>query len=183
MSDDEFQLNFPAGVRVPEVLQALLWFQNQSNDWYSGHFELDKWRFGDAAWFGGDARAAEQFVVIGHGPDGSLYALWVYPGRVVENAPVVFLGSEGADNCLLASSLRDFLALLAIGADELGFAVSWGRVEQEDPPAPRLNEFRLWLHESLGIVGPEMPCELIASARATHPDFEAWLAAWCASRG
>lgn len=75
MSEDEFQLNFPGGVSVPEVLLALLRFQNQSNDWYSGYFELGKWRFGDAAWFGGDAEAAQQFIVIGHGPDGSLYAL------------------------------------------------------------------------------------------------------------
>lgn len=182
MSEDEFQLNFPADVRAPEVLLALRRFQNQSNDWYSGYFELGKWRFGDAAWFGGDAEAAQQFIVIGHGPDGSLYALWAYPGRTVENAPVVFLGSEGTDNCLLASSLRDFLALLAIGADELGFAVSSGGVEQADPPAPRLNEFRSWLDQSLGIVAPEVPNESIASARAMHPDFEAWLNAWFASR-
>lgn len=96
---------------------------------------------------------------------------------------MVFLGSEGTDNCLLASSLRDFLALLAIGADELGFAVSSGGVEQADPPAPRLNEFRSWLDQSLGIVAPEVPSELVASARAMHPDFEAWLNAWFASRG
>jgi len=95
----------------------------------------------------------------------------------------VFLGSEGTDNCLLASSLREFLALLAIGADELGFAVSWDSLEQADPPAPRLNEFRLWLDQSLGIVAPEVPSELIASARAMHPDFEVWLNALFASRG
>ena len=183
MSEDEFQLNFQAGVRIPEELLALLRFQNQSNDWYSGYFELDRWRFGNAAWFGNDTEAAEQFSVIGHGPDGSLYALCAYPGRTLENAPVVFLGSDGTDNCLLAGSLRDFLALLAIGADELGFAVSSGVVEQADPPAPRLNEFRLWLNRSLGIVAPGAPDELIASARALHPGFEAWINAWFASIG
>jgi hypothetical protein len=94
----------------------------------------------------------------------------------------VFLGSEGTDNCLLAGSLRDFFALLAIGADELGFAASWGNVEQADPPAPRLNAFRLWLDKSFGIVVPEAPNDLIASARATYPDFEAWISAWFASR-
>jgi hypothetical protein len=183
MIEDEFQLNFPAGARIPDELPALLRFQNQSSDWYSGHFELDKWRFGNAAWFGDDAEAARQFSVIGHGPDGSLYALWTYSGRTLENAPVVFLGSEGTDNSLLAGSLRDFLALLAIGADELGFAASWGDVKQADPAAPRLNEFRSWLDRSLGIVAPEAPKELIASARALHPDFEAWLNSWFASRG
>jgi hypothetical protein len=182
MTEADFQQNFPAGVAVPEMLRALLQFESQSGDWYSGYFQLDQWEFADAAWFAGDRDTAEQFAVIGRGPDGSLYALWLYPGRTPDDAPVVFLGSEGTENNLLAGSLRDFMALLAVGADELGFAASWGNVVQADRPAERLDEFRLWLDSSFGIVAPAMPGVLIATARANHPDFEAWLNTWFASR-
>lgn len=182
MNEMEFQQNFPAGVQVPELLRQLLRFQNQSNDWYSGHFELVQWKFGDAVWLAGDREAAAQFIVIGSGPDGSLYALWLYPGRTVDNAPIVFFGSEGTDNGLLAGSLRDFLSLLAMGADELGFEVSWGKVRQAEPPAERLSAFRDWLNTSFAILAPPSPEAIVAAGRAAHPDFGAWIDDWFASR-
>src|SRR5581483_1547798 len=115
----EFQRNFPPGVPMPGALLALLAFQNRSREWYSGYFELVGWEYGEPAWFGGDRDAAEQFVVFGHCGDGSLYALWLYPGRTAADAPVVFLGSEGTDCGLLAGDLSEFLSLLAIGSREL----------------------------------------------------------------
>ena len=181
MNDIEFQKNFPDGVSVPALLRELLIFQNKSRDWYSGHFELDSWEFGQSHWFGGDRAAAEQFIVIGHGPDGSLYALWLYPGRTAENAPVVFLGSEGTDCGLIAENLAGFLSLLAIGSDELGFDISWGEIIEANPPAKRREEFREWLSASFGITQPGKPLEAVMEARSNHPDFGAWLAAWQAS--
>jgi hypothetical protein len=86
--------------------------------------------FGAAHWFG-DRKAAEQFIIFGHGPDGSLYGLWMYPSRTVENAPVVFLGFEGTHCDLIARDLNQFLSLLAVGADELGFEISWGKVSEQ----------------------------------------------------
>jgi hypothetical protein len=174
----EFQRNFPPAVPVPERLQRLLEFQNRSHEWYSGYFELIGWQYGDAAWFGGDTAAAGQFVVFGHGPDGSLYAFWLYPGRTLSDAPVVFLGSEGTACGLLADNLDEFLELLATGAEELGFAVSAGDVSAPHSPAPRLSEFRRWLRESFGINAPPDPLTVVAAARSRHPDFGSWLAAW-----
>jgi hypothetical protein len=174
----EYQRSFPPDVPVPEQLRALLEFQNRSRDWYSGHFELDNWAYGDPAWFDGDRAAAEQFAVFGHGPDGSLYALWLHAGKALADAPVVFLGSEGTDCGLLAGNLDVFLSLLAVGAEELGFAISWGAVATTEPPARRLAEFRKWLRESRGIVAPADPLAVVAAARARSPDFAAWLAAW-----
>jgi hypothetical protein len=142
MDEHEYQLNFPPGARIPALLFELLRFENRSVEWYSGHFQSTTWKYGNAAWCGGNRQAAEQIAVIGRGPDGSLYALWLYPGRTLDDAPVVFLGSEGTDNGLLADSLREFLAPLAVGADELGFDVSWADIRQADPPAGRLDEFR-----------------------------------------
>jgi len=181
MTEEEFLRNFPVGVSIPRVLRELLTFQNKELEWYSGYFRLGEWPFGAAHWFG-DRKAAEQFVIFGRGPDGSLYGLWMYPSRTVENAPVVFLGSEGTDCGLIAGDLKQFLSLLAVGADELGFAISWGEVSEQSPPAERLQEFRKWLRTSFDITESENPLSLVAAARAEHPDFAAWLANWQASR-
>jgi hypothetical protein len=174
----EYQRCFPPGTAVPEYLRALLEFQNLSRDWYSDHFELDIWEFGKPNWFDGDRNAAEQFAVFGHGSDGSLYACWLYSGRVVMDAPVVFLGSEGTDCGLVSDHLEEFLGLLAVGADELGFAVSWGDVAESTSPAPRLAAFREWLQVSFGISRLDEPLAQVMAARARHPDFGAWLAKW-----
>jgi len=100
----------------------------------------------------------------------------------MENAPVVFLGSEGTDSSVIASNLPQFLSLLALGADELGFEISWGKVQQAQPPAPRLGEFRDWLKSSFGIEQPLDPLAMVKECRMQHPSFEAWLTAWQASR-
>jgi len=182
MTEEEFLPNFPVGVSIPSALREPLSFQNKEREWYSGHFQLDTWPFGADHWFG-DRKTAEQFIIFGHGPDGSLYGLWMYPGRTVENAPVVFLGSEGTNCSLIAGELQQFLSLLAVGADELGFEISWGEVSEQNPPARRLQEFRQWLKTSFDIAESENPLSLVAAARREHPDFAAWLAQWQASRG
>jgi len=181
MNEAEYQFNFPDGVSIPPLLRELLHFQNQSREWYSGHFELDKWPYGQSHWFQGERAVSERFIVIGHGPDGSLYALWLHSGQAVEVAPIVFLGSEGTGCSLIADNLTQFLSLLAIGADDLGFNVSWGEIVQGDPPAKRLTEFREWLKARLGISSPSEPLAVIKEARSRHPDFVAWLEAWRAS--
>lgn len=183
MREAEFLGNFPEGTDIPELLRELLEFQNQERDWYSGHFELDAFTFGKPAWFGGDRDASEQFAVFGHGPDGSLYALWLYEGRSLATAPVVFLGSEGTDCGVIANDLGDFMALLAIGSGELGFEISWGEVSEARPPAGRLREFRSWLADRFGISAPSDPSPLVRLARNNHPDLTSWLDAWQASRG
>jgi hypothetical protein len=177
-----FRRNFPPGVAVPDRLSKLLDFQNCSREWYTGYFELDEWEYGFPAWFGGDKTAAEQFVVFGHGGDGSLYALWLYSHRSVADAPVVFLGSEGTDCGSLAANFDEFLALLALGVEELGFAVSWGDVRPADKPAPRLQELQIWLRASFGITPSPDPMALVTAARIRHPDFGAWLNDWMSSR-
>ncbi|RDI99288.1 hypothetical protein DVT68_00005 [Dyella solisilvae] len=182
MTEADFHRNFPVGAAIPDLLQALLEFQSQKREWYSGYFELDTWAFGNPAWFGGDRNASEQFAVFGHGPDGSLYALWLYEGRSLATAPVVFLGSEGTDCGVIANDLRDFMALLGIGAHELGFEISWGEVSEAGTPAGRLSEFRSWLADCFGISAPSDPLALVRLARENHPDFASWLGAWQESR-
>ena len=182
MDEASYQDNFPLGAPLPEPIRALLSFQRKSKEWYSGYFQLAQWRYGNAAWFAGDSEAAKQFIILGRGPDGSLYAMWLYAGRTLADAPVVFLGSEGTDSGVIACDLRQFLSLLAVGADELGFAVSWGSIEEAKPPAPRLAEFRMWLQATYGIDPPIDPLNSLRVCTSKHPDFEEWLQKWQASR-
>lgn len=171
------QRSFPENVIPPVRLSALLEFQNRSRTGYSGYFELTEWEYGNSAWFG-DEIAAKQFIVFGQGGDGSLYALWLYAGQSIADAPVVFLGSEGTDCGLLAGNLDEFLSLLAVGSDDLGFEVSWGNVIKPKSPAVRLEEFQTWLRESFGITAPNNPMSVVAAARGRHPDFGEWLTHW-----
>ena len=178
MTHDELRGNFPPESEPPARLIELQVFQGSSTEWYSGRFEMSSWPYGDAAWFDGDAEIAKQFIVFGNGPDGSLYALWVYPGRSLEDAPVVFLGSEGVDCSVVAANVTEFLALLAVGADELGFEAAWGEISRGQLPAARADEFRIWLEEHYGIVAPADPMAVVREARSQHPDLQVWIGQW-----
>lgn len=174
ITTEEFRKNFPPGVAVPEMLLQLLEFQNRIQDWYSGYFELDS--FGNAgllAWFD-DSAAAAQFIQFGHNGDGSLYCFWLYEGRSLDSAPIVFLGSEGQDNAVLANNLKEFFALLAEGYDELGFPT--GRLEKLETEANL--KFREWLQNEFGILTPADAEQFIAAAQSAHPNLEEWISDW-----
>jgi hypothetical protein len=179
MTETDFLANFPQGVSVPSLLMRLLAFQNESQEFYSGHFELsgggpENMRAG----FDGDEQAASQFAVFGQDSDGSSYGFWLYDGRNLVNAPVVFLGSEGVHCTVLANTLEVFFSLLALGVNELGFAASWNDFSAPTELPPKLVAFRCWLKDEFDIVPSENPSEVIASARRNHPDLQAWLESW-----
>jgi hypothetical protein len=168
---EEFKKNFPPNVEVPKLLLCLLEFQNQIKDWYSGYFELANFgREGLIAWFD-DEIAASQFIQFGHNADGSLYCFWLYNRSSIDSAPIVFLGSEGQDNAVLANNLEEFFALLAEGYEELGF--SYGRLEKLETETNR--KFREWLKKEFTITPPVDAEELIANAQANHPNLEKWI--------
>lgn len=173
ISQAKFQKNFPVDTEVPRLLLRLLEYANEVGDAYSGYFELMA-EGGDSVlmWFDGDRQAASQFIPFGQGPDGSSYCYWLYGGRKLEQAPVVFLGSEGVDNTVLADNTRDFLSLLAVGYDELGSP--YREVEETD----NLLRFRAWLEGEFGMVPPEDAEGLIEKAKANHPDLDKWIGEW-----
>lgn len=173
ISPAEFQKNFPADTDVPRLLLRLLEYSNEVCDSYSGYFELTAdGSDGVLMWFDGDRQAASQFIPFGQGPDGSSYCYWLYGGRKPERAPVVFLGSEGVDNTVLADNTSDFLSLLAVGYDEIGFP--YRQAEETD----KLLRFRTWLEREFGIVPPENAEGLIEKAKANHPDLGQWIEEW-----
>src|SRR5262249_38933293 len=149
---EEFSKNFPPGVPVPEPLVRLLEYANSVNHFYSGGFELtDEGKETALAWFDGDKLVASQFILFGKEGDGSLYGYWLYEGKTLETAPSVFLGSEGSGCKVLANSIQDFLALLAIGQEELGFVGYYYRWEENIRIDDKLLNFREWLAKEFGI--------------------------------
>lgn len=179
MTENEFRQNF-RGSPVPPPLVGLLGFQNKLGDWYSGRFELTSDGPETAvAFFDGDEKAAAEFVLFAGSSDGSSYGLWTYGGRNFQNAPIVFLGSEGTGLTVLANSVEEFLSLLAVGEDELGFASPF----LTEPPSPstELLAFRRWLQEEYAISPAAYPAANIAVAVRKHPDLQAWLNAWAES--
>ncbi|MEM8528314.1 MAG: hypothetical protein AAGG68_26970 [Bacteroidota bacterium] len=69
-------------------------------------------------WLGFDD-LSDRFGVFGSSPDGSLYSIWLDDDH---NQKIVHLGSEGGELYILSNTFVDFLRLLAIGYDEIGFA-------------------------------------------------------------
>jgi len=131
-----------------------------------------------AAMLDGDTQAASQFIVFGQEADGSAFGLWCYQGRKIEDAPIVYLGSEGTGWTVLANSLEEFIALLLVGADDLGFqAESLGDAVSQDP-APGLEIFRINMDVSAGIAPAKDPAAVVANARRNHPDLQKWPEKW-----
>jgi hypothetical protein len=171
MLADSIQAKFPNDTRVPDDLRKLCAFAEEKGNPVSGCFEL----VADTAeaWFG-DAETASRFAVFGNGPDGSLIALWLYREMDSSQAPVVNLGSEGDENILLASNIREFLKLLGIGYSEFGPSYLEG--EPDDPDSA--SELRAWLVKEFGITAPPTADPILTEAQRLHPDIGDWIKAW-----
>jgi hypothetical protein len=179
METTQFRTNFPAGATVPPLLKRLLEFDSRIKKFYSGHFELtDSGAATAVAMFDGDKDAAAQFALFGEEVDGSGFGFWLYEGRKLEDAPVVYLGSEGTGWMVLAETLEDFLRLLAIGVDDLGFAAEYLAFDQPEPPSESLVAYRNWLKTECGLSQPEDPAALVSAAKRKHPDLQEWLGQW-----
>src|ERR1700678_2481878 len=109
-------------MNTQEKLEKLYSWSDAKKDWISGRFELTDWtKRVDTAWFDGDERVSQQFWNFGSGPDGSIFAFWLYDNRSLDDAPIVYLSSDGAEGSIvLANSFDEFLSLLAIGYMDIG---------------------------------------------------------------
>jgi hypothetical protein len=183
MHIEDLRKNFPATVDVPSALLRLLEYQQYVNHFYSGLFELyDQGAMSVLYWFDKDEEAASQFAIFGHGGDGSMYGYWLYQGRAIENAPIVFLGSEGLGNTLLANTVEEFLALLALGDDELGFAISKPDYDIGRTIDEKLFQFRHWLMKEFQIQVPPDSNSIVRAAKSAHRDLDQWITEWLEKR-
>jgi hypothetical protein len=169
---EEVAGNFPSKVAVPSLLVQLLDFQNANDGFCNGSFELTSGGIQTSrTYFENNLDTAEQLILFGHELDGAMYGYWLYDKHDINTAPIIFLGSEGQDNKVVANSLEEFLALLAVGADGTGYAGYNLKPEwYVPPPENRLIMFREWL-AGLGIY-PGDPKEIVDRAMQSHPNLE-----------
>jgi len=161
---EQIKGSFPSGVGFPGELAALCDWAEDGRD-ISGGFRLLPDKVGVIKkWFGHD-RAAKYFGAFAHDYDGSVYAIWQPEGQ---GRKVVFLGSEGEPLLVLADDFVDFLRLLAIGYDEIGFS------DLSEPPEENVasEDFAEWVREEFGVGIPETGAEIVD---VDDRSFEDWV--------
>ncbi len=162
---DQFRNNFGA-YPVPRMLEDLLAFQNSSNEWYTGGFELDEISQGALKAHIKEERVS-QFLGFGHDANYSLYALWRYQEMPLEEAPIVYLNSEGQGSTVFANNLAEFFILLAW--DEEPIFGKYSTREDDIEHTPRNQAFRRWLAERYHLQAASEPNEIVRKARLQHP--------------
>lgn len=129
-------------------------------------------------WFGSDewAKEGDSFIQFGQDGTGSMYLLWFYPG-LVEQPPVVFMGSEGEKH-LVASNIADFMRQLGSGKI-FGSSYSspdggWYEPEPEELQELDWQKLKRRIEERFGRLIHTAE-KLQSLAIETHPDFTAWV--------
>ena len=167
---EAIQKGFPQTITFPNELALLCDWTEKNGYPISGSFEL-RADDGEAIywWFRSHA-ADDRLAQFGAGPDGSFYCIWKqFDGR----QPIVHMGSEGNELKILAGTMKDFITLLAVGYDELGFE----NLENEPLEKEGINEeFQNWVSETFSVTIPKTGLDIFNSANTTHDDFEAWIA-------
>jgi len=169
MNPDDLKASFPDAVHFPDELRELCFWLGSNGYPISGSFELQISGGKTVGYWFGHNRVTDRFGLFGAGPDGSLYGIWRQDdGR----QPIVHMGSEGQNNSVLAGSFREFLRLLAIGYDEIGFD------DLANPPAEasgRNPKFQRWVQERYLVTIPRCGTEITLPAQQTHETFQEWI--------
>jgi hypothetical protein len=165
--------HLPKGRSVPKALVKLFEFGAGCGASFSGTFELNEAANDDAKeWFAGNAKVAKQFVLFGNDRAHSLYGYWLAGGSSLEKAPIVYLAGEGEGSTVLASTLKDFLALLGLDKPELGHIESW---DEQQAEKTEIASFRAWLKAELDIVPPRDGRAAVSAAKNAFPDLQRWI--------
>ncbi len=168
MSPNKLASSFPLGIELPKELKKLCEWNEVNGYPISGGFELrqhdDKTI---QCWFG-TAKPIGFLAQFGAGPDGSLYCIWKHNGDFL----IVHMGSEGQNNFVLASNPVDFLRLLAIGYDEIGFADLSLPPENEDEINP---SFQDWVSINFNVPIPKTGNEITGPLQGISDNFQSWI--------
>ncbi len=174
MLADSVKATFPEGVALPAPIRALCDFLDANGYPLSGCFEISTRGQDDMAeWFPDDAAMQRQFAVFGRGSTGSVYALWLLPGKDSDNSPVIVLGSEG-DFLVLAVNAWEFCRLLGCGYEEL----EWDDLEQPSPKYQEAQPLRDWLKKHLSMECPTIGAAIVSTANANYPGFSEFIRQW-----
>lgn len=165
---------------APPELQSCAWFESAR----PGHFFvcgdfllLEEPDHDMELWFGDPARArraGEQLTLFMSDGDTALYGFWRYQGQPLAEAPIVYLDDEGANNSVVASTLREFLSLIAVGYERISFKMIQYYAKNPQRFKP-YNTFKCPLFAALQIQPAADPLAVVTAARKAHPDFDAWI--------
>lgn len=172
---NEIAKGTPAQITIPAALKQLCNWTDVNGYPISGYFEL---RADDGAtmqyWLGfGDV--SDRFGIFGAGGDGSLYAFWMDDEN---NQKIVHLGSEGGQLYILAENFVDFLRLLAIGYDEIGFAdlnmpiEEWNAATGQEKDAGINFRFREWVEKEFKVQIPNKGSDIVDT---NNKAFSSWI--------
>ncbi len=166
---DAIKKGFPPSITFPDELGLLCDWREQNRYPISGYFEL-RADDGEAIywWFRSHA-ADDRLAQFGAGADGSLYCIWKQEDGC---EPIVHMGSEGNALMVLASSMKEFITLLAVGYGEIGFEDLSQPPESQDDINPR---FQRWVEETFAVTVPAIGREIVERARQDHDDFAAFV--------
>lgn len=176
MQTKKLQKIFPKGTAMPEALAKLCEFTTQSRGRVACDFELTaSGKSYVEAWFRDDPAAAKQFIIFGTDKPQSLYGYWLHDECSIDSAPIVYLGSEGTENSVLANSLEDFLGLLALGHEEIGLIRAW---DADTKACDHIEEYRAWLKNELKVDAPaddKSGRAIVNAAVRKHPKLSEWI--------
>jgi len=135
---------------VPPMLADLCAYWDENPHFFAGSFEVEGDRYGMArAWFQNKEEGYSHVLTFGVDGSGSLFAFWIYDDREPANAPVIFLGSEGEGNSVLADNLAEFFAILATNSEWDEFEREYVKVNEEYQEDSQ--KFQAWIREKFGI--------------------------------
>ena len=176
MDADALASTFPSAIQLPEEIRALCEWTTTNGYPISGYFELRE--HDDATlrcWFGSEA-AIGSLAQFGAGADGSLYCVWRSPDG---SEPIVHLGSEGDAIYVLAPTPIEFLRLLAIGYDEIGFADIASPPTEEDRQENVNPVFQSWVAETYGVTIPANGAQIVQPDADKHAELQSWINERC----
>jgi len=164
---ENIKKGIPNKITLPIALKKLCEWTEQNGYPISGCFEL---RADDGQtmdyWTGypTDKNLTDRLGFFGVGSTGDLYGFWIDKAG---NQKIIYLSTEGGgERYVLANNFVDFLRLLAIGYDEIGWAdmnkspEEWN-VEQGLNKNEGINpKFREWVEQEFQVKTPKKGAEI-----------------------
>lgn len=162
VSKDKVRKGFPEGFPFPAELEQLCDWAEVNGYPISGYFRIFANEDKEAMtyWMGFND-VNDYFGIFGKSPDGSMFALW--RDEANNTYKVVHMGSEGDERLVLTNNFVDFLRLLAIGYDEIGFCdLSLTPEENEGYDPETANpRFREWVQTTFNVTIPRTGDEIV----------------------
>ena len=171
---DKVKEGFPEGFPFPSELDMLCDWVDANGFPISGYFRIFANEDKEAITFWmGFNDVNDYFGIFGKSADGSMYSLW--RDEAHNTYKIVHMGSEGNQLFVLAHNFVDFLRLLAIGYDEIGFCdLSKLPEENEGYDADTVNpRFAEWVRTTFNVTIPGTGEELV---NIYDKSFDNWVA-------